>query len=480
MTNKTLTLADVLTGLAGSAPQSIEYQPISKAVIDSRETIPGALFVALPGENADGHAFVGRAFAAGAIAAIVEREVEADCLTIDCQNPQWPVHFTGPVCLKVENSLLGLQKLAAYWRAQFSAQVIGITGSVGKTSTKELTSQVLAQKYNTLKSQGNLNNEIGLPLTLLELNDSHEQVVLEMGMYDLGEIRTLCRIARPHIGGVTNIGPSHLERLGTIERIAQAKQELVEALEETGTAILNLDDPLVMSMRNKTRARVFTYGLSDQADLWADKITGEGLEGIRFAFHYQGEEIHARIPLLGRHSVHTALRAAATGLVLGLHWEEIMAGLQDKKAPLRLVAIPGPNGSIVLDDTYNASPTSTIAALNLLNELPGGRKIAVLGYMAELGAYEEEGHRKVGCRAADVADLLITLGPHTDLIVTEALACGMDEANIRQMESSRAVIDFLRIAAQPNDTILIKGSRSMAMETIANEISTKPATETQN
>lgn len=477
---RTLTLADVLMGLTGSVPQSIENRPVSRTVIDSREAVPGALFVALPGQNADGHAFVGRAFAAGAMAAIVDREVEADCLTIDCQNPQWPVNFNRPICLKVDKSVAALQKLAAYWRSQFSAQVIGITGSVGKTSTKELTYLVLAQKYNTLKNQGNLNNEIGLPLTLLELNDSHEQVVLEMGMYDLGEIKTLCQIARPHIGVVTNVGPSHLERLGTIERITQAKQELVEALDETGTAILNLDDPLVMSMRSKTRARIFTYGLSDQADLWADRITGEGLEGIRFVFHYQGEEIHVRVPLLGRHSVHTALRAAATGLVLGLHWEEIIAGLQDKKAPLRLVAIPGPNGSIVLDDTYNASPTSTIAALNLLNELSGGRKIAVLGHMAELGAYEEEGHRKVGCRAADVADLLITLGPHTDLIIAEALACGMDKANIKQMDSTRAVIDFLKTAAQSGDAILIKGSRSMAMETIANEISTKPATETQN
>lgn len=480
MTNETLTLTDVVAGLTGSAPLPTENRPIARVVIDSREAIPGALFVALPGENADGHAFVGQAFAAGAMAAIVEREVEANCLTIDCQNPQWPVDFHGPVCFKVENSLRGLQKLATYWRSKFSAQVIGITGSVGKTSTKELTYLVLAQKYNTLKNQGNLNNEIGLPLTLLEMNGSHEQVVLEMGMYDVGEIKTLCQIARPHIGVVTNVGPSHLERLGTIERIAQAKRELVEALDETGTAILNLDDPLVMSMRSYTRARVFTYGLSNQADLWADAITGEGLEGIRFVFHYQGEEIHTRIPLLGRHSVHTALRAAATGLVLGLHWEEIIAGLQDKKAPLRLVAIPGPNGSIVLDDTYNASPSSTIAALNLLNELPTGRKIAVLGYMAELGNYEEEGHRKVGCRAADVADLLITIGPRADLIAAEAQACGMNKANIRQMNSIQAVTDFLKTNALPGDTILIKGSRSMAMETIANEISARPGVETGN
>ncbi|MFQ5577738.1 MAG: glutamate ligase domain-containing protein, partial [Anaerolineae bacterium] len=216
---------------------------------------------------------------------------------------------------------------------------------------------------------------------------------------------------------------------------------------------------------------IVTYGLSNAADLWADNITGQGLEGIRFAFHYRGETIHVKVPLLGRHSVHTALRAAAVGLTQGLHWEHIITGLQNKQAELRLVAIPGPNGAIILDDTYNASPASTIAALNLLHELTARRKIAVLGYMAELGPYEEEGHRKVGCRAAGIVNLLITVGPKTNLIASEAIACGLPPQAVKPMQTTAQTLDYLKQHAQRGDTILIKGSRSMAMDTIVEGLS---------
>ena len=472
-----LTLADVLSALTGlHADTATEYQ-ISAVTIDSRRCEPGALFVALPGENTDGHNFVAQAFAAGAIAAITDRPVDADCTVISAENPQLPADRHPPFCIRVENSLRGLQKLATAWRNRFSPQVIGITGSVGKTSTKELTALVLAQKFTVLKNQGNLNNEIGLPLTLLQLTDAHQQVVLEMGMYDVGEIETLCRIARPQVGVVTNVGPSHLARLGSLERIAAAKQELVASLPADGVAILNMDDPLVMKMAAHTRARVFTYGLSPDADLWADQINSEGLEGVRFVLHHRDETIHVKVPLLGRHSVHTALRAAAVGLSQGMHWGEIIAGLQNKNAQLRLVAIPGPHGSIILDDTYNASPESTIAALNLLHELTAPRKIAVLGYMAELGSYEEEGHRKVGCRAADTVDVLIAVGRRAETVAAEAVACGLDAANVHVMPSTQTALDFLRKITAAGDTILVKGSRSMAMETIVDGLTAAAGSE---
>ncbi len=460
-----LTLFDVLDALTGPAPQKATQYPITRVVIDSREAEPGALFVALPGERTDGHDFVAEAFAAGAIAALVHRPVAAGCLTVDARHPL-PDDWRPPLCIRVEDTLLGLQKLAAHWRSRFHPIIIGITGSVGKTSTKELAAMVLSQKFNVLKNPGNLNNEIGLPLTLLKLDASHRVAVLEMGMYDVGEIETLCRIARPQVGVVTNVGPTHMERLGSIERIAQAKRELVEALPPDGTAILNLDDPRVMAMRNHTRAAIFTYGLSPDADLWADEIVSEGLEGVRFVFHHAGDRIHAKVPLLGRHSVHTALRAAAVGLTQGLHWEEIIAGLQNRQAGVRLVAVPGPNGSILLDDTYNASPASTIAALNLLGELSARRKIAVLGYMAELGAYEEEGHRKVGCRAAGIVDLLIAVGPRAELVAAEAVACGLKPEAAIALPTTQEALAYLKTIAADGDTILIKGSRSMAMETI--------------
>jgi UDP-N-acetylmuramoyl-tripeptide--D-alanyl-D-alanine ligase len=481
-----LTLADVIEGLTGNRIEAA--QTIERVVIDSREAEAGSLFVALPGQNVDGHQFVGHAFEQGAIAAITHRPVapynQNQTIRADQTDPTLLSLLVRnlPICIQVEDSLRGLQQLAAFWRNKFNPRVIGITGSVGKSTTKELVWSVLSARFNTLKSEGNYNNEIGLPLTLLKLTPAHERVVLEMGMYALGEISSLCQLARPHVGVITNVGPTHLERLGTIERIAQAKAELIQALppattaesglETGGVAILNYDDPLVLPMAEKTGARVFTYGLSPQADLWASDVTSAGLEGIRFVFHYQNEIIHARIPLLGRHSVHTALRAALVGLAEGLAWEEIIAGLQSlpSSAQLRLVAVPGPNHSVLLDDSYNASPASTIAALNLLDDLTATKKIAVLGEMMELGSFEEEGHRKVGCRAADVVDLLITIGPRTRFIVAEAQACGLEPASILELENNQAAIEYLRTTLKPENTVLIKGSLSRRMSEIVSAL----------
>jgi UDP-N-acetylmuramoyl-tripeptide--D-alanyl-D-alanine ligase len=218
-------------------------------------------------------------------------------------------------------------------------------------------------------------------------------------------------------------------------------------------------------MADKTQARVFTYGLTSEADLWASDIESEGLEGIRFVLHYRRETIHAKVPLLGRHSVHTALRATAVGLVEEMTWQEIMMGLQDSSVQLRLVSAPGVNGSTLLDDTYNASPASTIAALNLLDELTG-RRIAVLGDMAELGDQEEEGHRRVGCRTADTVDLLITVGYRAHMMAEEARACGLPPEAITEVETNDQAISCLHEIIQNGDIVLVKGSRSMAMEEI--------------
>jgi UDP-N-acetylmuramoyl-tripeptide--D-alanyl-D-alanine ligase len=463
-----LTLKDVVESLTGYTWTAAESQPISQVVVDSRHAIPNSLFVALPGDYVDGHDYVANAFNRGAVAALVHRALETECRTLDVSRISDLDSQTLeplPVCIKVADSLKGLQQLATYWRARFNPRVVGITGSVGKSSSKELIWAVLHQRYNTLKNPGNLNNEIGLPLTLLRLDDSHQRVVLEMGMYDLGEISELCAIARPHVGLVTDVGPTHLERLGSIERIAQAKAELVQALPADGVAILNQDDPFVRSMAKETQARVFTYGLTPEADLWASDIASEGLEGIRFVLHYQSEALHTKVPLLGRHSVHTALRAAAVGLVEKMSWDEIMSGLQESAVQLRLVSVTGINDSILLDDTYNASPVSTIAALNLLHDL-SGRKIAVLGDMAELGDYEAEGHRRVGCRAADVVHLLITVGQRARLMAEEARGCGLPSDAVIEVQTNDEAVAHLRQIVQSGDIVLVKGSRSMAMEEI--------------
>jgi len=467
-----LTLADVVEGLKGARPQGLG-QTVSMTVIDSRQVKPGALFIALKGERADGHDYVADAFSRGAVAAIVERDVLPSASTLDLADaaPALPATWTLPVVLKVSDSLQAIQRVAAFWRRQHSVRVVGITGSVGKTTTKELAAAVLARRYVTLKSEASYNNEIGLPLTLAHLTDEHERVVLEMGMYDVGEISDLARIAQPQVGVVTIIGPVHLERAGTIERIVEAKTELVEALPPApeGVAILNYDDERVRGMAQSTQARVFYYGLSPEAGLWADRIEGLGLDGIRFRLHYRGETLHVKIPLLGRHSVHTALRAAAVGLVEGLTWQEIIEGLRGPSAQLRLVAVPGPGGATILDDTYNASPASTIAALNLLDELDG-RKIAVLGDMLELGDYEREGHEKVGMRALEVADVLIAVGPRGRIIGQTAQRWGMPPDRVHIVEDSAEAVAVLEQMVTGDDVILVKGSRAMEMEEIVNTL----------
>jgi UDP-N-acetylmuramoyl-tripeptide--D-alanyl-D-alanine ligase len=470
-----LTLADVVEGLKGARPQGLS-QTVSMTVIDSRQVKPGALFIALKGERADGHDYVADAFSRGAVAAIVERDVLPSASTLDLADaaPALPATWTLPVVLKVSDSLQAIQRVAAFWRRQHSVRVVGITGSVGKTTTKELAAAVLARRYVTLKSEASYNNEIGLPLTLAHLTDEHERVVLEMGMYDVGEISDLARIAQPQVGVVTIIGPVHLERAGTIERIVEAKTELVEALPPApeGVAILNYDDERVRGMAQSTRARVFYYGLSPEADLWADRIEGLGLDGIRFRLHYRGETLHVKIPLLGRHSVHTALRAAAVGLVEGLTWQEVIEGLRGPSAQLRLVAVPGPGGATILDDTYNASPASTIAALNLLDELDG-RKIAVLGDMLELGDYEQEGHEKVGMRALEVADVLVAVGPRGRIIGQTAQRWGMPADRVHIVEDHVEAVAVLEQMVTGDDVILVKGSRAMQMEEIVNRLGRK-------
>jgi UDP-N-acetylmuramoyl-tripeptide--D-alanyl-D-alanine ligase len=467
-----LNLYHVIVGLGGAVSEPLPFQkmPIAGVVIDSRQATPGCLFIALRGEREDGHNYVAQAFSAGASAALIEHDVQAPAASVlDLTKPATITTASLPVCIRVDNTLRALQQLAAYWRSQFDVRVVGITGSVGKSTTKELTWSVLRRRYRTLRSEGNYNNEIGLPLTLLRLDKSCERVVLEMGMYDLGEIRQLAEISRPIIGVITNVGPTHLERLKTIERVAEAKSELVQALPADGVAILNFDDPLVRDMASKTRARIFYYGLDPAADLWASDIMSMGLEGTRAQLHYRGETIHVHVPLLGRHSVHTVLRAAAVGLVEGESWDAIVPGLQDVAAHIRLVAVNGPHGSTLLDDTYNSSPASAIAALNLLGELEG-RRIAVLGDMLELGDYEEVGHRKVGLRACDVAAKLITVGPRARLIGEEARKGGMPATDIISVDTNEEAIDVLNGLIQAGDVVLIKGSRGMKMESIVSAL----------
>ena len=465
-----LTLADAIEALTSFRPLAVAV--ITEAVIDSRQVIPGSMFVAIPGEQVDGHDFLGDAFKRGASFALIQREVNDSFRTIDLRSVTSASSFTErdfttPLCLRVENTVTALQQIARYWRRKLDLRVVGITGSVGKSTTKEMATEVLSTRYRTLKSPGNLNNEIGLPLTLLRLSHGHQRAVLEMGFYVPGEIAFLCDIALPQVGVVTNIGTVHAERAGSQEAIARGKAELVQALPPApeGVAILNFDDPWVRKMEEKTKARVFFYGLSPEAHLWADQVVGLGLDGIRFRLHYAGETLHVKIPLIGRHSVHTALRAAAVGLAEGMNWQEILEGLMQGHTQLRLAAVRSETGALLLDDTYNASPESMLAALNLLDELDG-RKVAVLGDMLELGPYERGGHEMVGLRAAQVANILLTLGERAHIFAEAARRAGMKKSSIIEFDDFDPLVEWLKSNLTKDDAVLIKGSHGLRMDRI--------------
>lgn len=451
-----------------------EEPAVASVVMDSREAVAGSVFVAVRGEKVDGHDYVTQAFDAGAIAALVERPISGAFATIDLRDTQTmpvptPLDSAIPVCLVVNNTVTALQTSAKAWRDRFSVEVVGITGSVGKTSTKELAHAVLSQKYRTFKSPGNRNSILGLPMALFGLRPYHEKAVLEMAMYVPGEIATLCAMTSPHIGLVTLVGAVHMERAGSMEAIVAAKQELVQALPADGVAILNKDDERVMSMAAHTEAEIFTYGLDPTADLWADNIQSMGLDGIRFTLHHRDEALSVRVPLLGRHSVHTSLRAAAVGLVQGLTWEEIVRGLAATAVQLKLVTVPGPQNSLIIDDTYNANPESMMAALNLLDDLQG-RHVAVLGDMLELGHVEEASHRLIGRRVADVAQRLITVGRRAAWIAEEAIKVGMPADAVTKVVDSETAVPVLESIIEEADVVLVKGSLGMQMDKIINAI----------
>ena len=464
-----LTLADAIEALTHTRPDARAV--ITEATIDSRQVIPGSLFIAIPGGRLDGHDFIEDAFKRGASFALIQREVNASFRTLDLRNglsTDSRPDLTLPLCLLVENTVAALQQIARFWRRKLTLRVVGITGSVGKSTTKEVIAQVLSQRYHTLKSPGNLNNEIGLPLTILRLGSGYERAVLEMGFYVPGEIALLCDIALPQVGVVSNIGTVHAERAGSQEAIARGKSELIQALPAApeGTAILNFDDPLVRKMEEKTKARIFFYGLSHESHLWADHVEGLGLEGIQFQLHYKDETMHVHVPMIGRHSVETALRAAAVGLVEGLTWQEILDGLREGHTQLRLVVVRSASGALILDDTYNASPESMLASLNLLSELGGTRKIAVLGDMLELGPYERQGHEMVGLRAAQVAGIMITLGLRAHVYAEAARRTGKKSANILEFETAEPVIEWLKNNLTKDDTVLIKCSHGLHIDNI--------------
>lgn len=441
---------------------------VTETVIDSRKVIPGSLFVALKGEKTDGHHYIEPAINQGANMVLIEQDVKTPRPIIDLRDSRSSIADipSEPFCIRVDNCLETIQMIARKRRERNQLRVIGITGSVGKSSTKELVAEVLNQKYHTYKNPGNYNNEIGLPLTILNLGSGYERLVLEMGFFYPGEISFLCDIAKPDVGVITNIGTVHAERAGTQQAIADGKAELISALPAEGVAILNYDDPFVREMSKKTTTKVIYYGLDQDADIWADDIRGHGLKGISFDLHFFGKKVTMTVPILGKHSVQTILRACAVGFAEKMSWEEIFEGLIQSNTQLRLVAVQTSSGALILDDTYNATPESTIAALDLLKELDG-QKIAVLGDMLELGPYELIGHQRVGEVVAKTADHLVAVGPLSKTIADTAKQCGLPATSITWVENAFQAVDVLKYNLREGDVVLIKGSHGLRMDRIS-------------
>jgi UDP-N-acetylmuramoyl-tripeptide--D-alanyl-D-alanine ligase len=458
-----ISIDDLLAATGGRLQAPTSVRSFRLAVVDSRRVTPGTLFVALPGERTDGHRFAAEAVASGAVAVIVEREVAlppgADAAIV-----------------RVADSLRALQDLAAWWRERFAVRVVGITGSTGKTLAKEVTADVLARTLGVLRNEGNLNSETGLPMTLLRLEPAHQVAVLEMGMYTIGEITRLVEIAKPEVGVVLAVHPTHLERAGSLERIAQAKSELPRGLPVGGLAVLNADDPRVAAMAAQTPADVRTFGLGEGADVRAVDVASEGLAGVAFTLRAPWGEQRIRSAAPGRHLVPHALAAAAVAEHFAVPLAEVAAALEaGSHAPHRMVLEELPSGATLVDDTYNASPVSVGAALDFLAETPvAGRRLAVLGDMLELGPDERALHERIGTRAAAVLDGLVTVGERGRWIADAARAAGL--ARVETAPDADAAAPVVDQALNPaaGDVLLVKGSRGIALDRLVAALTGRP------
>ncbi len=418
---------------------------------DSRKINRGDLFLALKGERFDGHRFLNEAVTAGAAALLVMEEIDSMRDT--------------PV-IRTDDTLKAFGAIARFHRERFKVPVIAITGSNGKTTTKDLVAAVLSQKYNVVKTEANFNNEIGLPLTLLEMDQNTEAVVVEMGMRGLGQIRNLAAIAKPEIGIVTNIGQAHLELLGSEANIAKAKAELIEALPPNGTAVLNGDDPWIRQMSIPKSFRPVWFGLEDSKLDFRAVVLENTSQGTLFQVTGDGIKIDILLPLPGRHNVYNALAAIVTGRILGLSTTAIREGLSAPAMTGRRLKVLNRNQLRIIDDTYNASPASVKAALEVLCQSSGpGKKIAVLADMLELGEASISSHIEVGEYAAKLGvNHLLAYGN-----LARKYVDGFTSITPKRAEYFSNKPDLIRIlkqVARPGDSILVKGSRGMKMEEV--------------
>ena len=446
-----MTLAEIIDAVDGSFgyPSDVFVDNIST---DTRTIKEGSVFVAIKGEKSDGHDYAVKAMGLGAVAVISERAVD------------------GAKCIIVDSTRKALLDLAAYYRSKFQIPVVGITGSVGKTTTKEMIALVVAEQFNTLKTEGNHNNEIGVPWTLFGLNNEHKAAVIEMGMNHEGEISRLSLCSQPTIAVITNIGMSHIENLGSQENIMKAKMEILDGADYNAPLILSYDDKMLKNVEiHEGRKAVYYSVKKKDCDVYATDICDNG-EAVSFTVNYPEGKIQAKINCMGEHNVKNALAAFCVGLELGIAPEKIVAGIEKFKPDGLRQNIVKSRGRTFIVDCYNASPDSMKSALKVLSKIEvkgNGRRIAVLADMLELGDMSKKLHRLVGEYVATAeCDMLLCFGENSAYYIEGAVKKGFEAESYRHFDSREQLAEYLKKALQENDAVLFKGSRGMKLEEV--------------
>ena len=453
-------IEEVLKATGGKLLQGEEKALIQGISTDSRTVAEGELFVALKGPHFDGHHFALKALEKKAGGVLIEEDRTGDI--------RWNGYRPRAVIV-VKDTLRALGDLARDRRRKYRTPVVALTGSNGKTTTKEMIAACLETAFPILKTKANLNNLIGLPLTLFSLTEKERVVVLEMGMNVPGEVRRLTEIAEPDVGLITNIQKVHLEGMGSLERVKEEKGELFRRMRRDGTILVNQNDPHVIDLGSEFGGQKITFGVEKSADVMAKEIRLRGAEGISFKLILEGEETEVKLRLLGRHFVPNVLAAIGVASLFGIEVKKAKEAVEDfQPFAMRMEVIHLEAGKTLINDAYNANPRAMELALETLAEIRGkGRAIAVLGDMLELGDFTDEAHRQLGEKVKELSiDLLLALGEKAPLVVESAIRHGFESRRAWVVENHSEAIDTLRGVTQEGDWILVKGSRGMAMEKI--------------
>ena len=453
---KNMTLENIAAACGGQIyymREDLAQETAKGVVIDSRQIEPGYIFVATKGERVDGHRFIPDVFAKGALAVICEVLPEEDL---------------GP-CILVEDSFMALKQAAAFYRQQLNIRVVGITGSVGKTSTKEFIAAVLAEKYKVHKTAGNYNNEVGLPLTIFGIQDDDQIAVLEMGINTFGEMHRLSEVARPDICVMTNIGQCHLENLIDRDGILRAKSEIFDFMNPEGTVIVNGDDDKLATVDGYHGVKPVFFGLDAKRDVYADQIVSRGLKGVSCRIHMDEDAFDVLVPTPGIHMVYNALAAAAVGRIYGLTIEEIKRGIESLETIRGRFKMIETENFLVVDDCYNANPMSMKASLDVLHD-GEGRRVAILGDMGELGENEISLHEEVGEHAAKCGiDVCICVG-ELSLHIAEAARKADPDFEVHYEKDRESLLKNLGGYVRKGDTILVKASHFMKFEEVVDAL----------